>query len=232
MSHPRVSALIALLERIESSQSKKSHPHSRAIVGEVRSLTQAAQGLASMFGNPDPYETAAKNDKKVADSSRKLSQRVDTALDRWNQIFQAGSIDLDMRVNEKANLKAGPYDTEIRQVFRSMSTKDRAAFLSKSLKDADAATLSALLLAPPSVTTLDPEMVSQLRESYIAKVAPDEIAERDALMQDMDTAMTMIGVARKLSTELLNPAKLREAEAAEQLAKNAQAKFDSALNPV
>ena len=229
MSH-RVAAIQTIIQNMEKRMEGRTHTHPRALLSEMKALSQSAQALNSMYSNPDPYQTPANNDKRVAQASAKLRQRVESGLDKLNDILRTGVIDLEDRIAARTGLKPGAHDAEIRQVFRSVRPEDRLNFINNAPEAADAATLSAILTAPHVLTGIDQDIQSRYLQHYQTKKAPEEVAEREMLNETLNAAWTVRDTARKLSDELLDPAKLREAEKQEELANQAKATFESSLS--
>jgi hypothetical protein len=202
------------------------------VVSELDALARAAEALAAVHKTPDPYQTQAYHDRNVSAASNRLAKRVESASEKVNNIIRTGLHDVDARIAAKTKLKPGVHDQEIRQIFRSKTSTQQLEMLRNCIENGDSETLSALVLAPTSITGLAAEMVSRFKDAFELKLAPEEYNERVALIEDISTSHSVVQVARQFSTELLDPKAVREAEAAKEKAVEANTAFESTVNTI
>lgn len=199
----------------------RNFTHYNNLVGEVNALVRGTEALTELFKSPNPYETKAANDHRVAQASAKLAKRADEAMAKMNEIAQRGFTDLSNRIDKLSGLKPGAYDQEIRSIFRSKSEGDKVRALNAALDAGDAELLSAILLAPTVVSGVSKEMSSHFRNAHEQRTAPAEFEERAQLSEGIQDTLAIIDTTRKAASEFLNPDSMRLAE--EQAAKAAAA---------
>ena len=231
MSH-RIATMSTITGRMKNNINGRNFTHSQAVISELDALARAAEALDTVYKTRDPYQTQAYHDRNVSVASNRLAKRVDAATEKVGNIIQSGIRDIEARIAAKTKLKPGVHDQEIRQIFRSKTSTQQIEMLRNCIENGDSETLSALLIAPTSITGLAAEMVSRFKEAFEMKQAPEEFEERSALMEDFSTSYSVMQVARQFSTELLDPKAVQAAEIAKEKAVEANAAFESTVNTI
>lgn len=206
------------------------YTQSRAMAAHVGRLAEAVEAMERLAESPNPTETTARHASRVAEAGKKVQQRVAVVWDHINELGQDGTVSIQQRITETANLRPNEFAQEIRASVREMKPEGRRDVLHHAVKNGDAATVAALVNAPSVVTGLDAQYADRMKQAYIEQHAPKETAALTALSDTMSTAFSAASAAKQSAREATDPqyiAKIqREAEAAEA----AQSDFNQALS--
>ena len=220
--------LRAMVERLNEIPDNELHVHHRHLAAHATRLTAAVESLEKLIATPDPTETSAKHTQRVAEASRKLEARVAEIRDKIHDDARAGAETLTRRAEERAGLTESPYAAEVRAAVRSMTPKARDKALVQAMEDGDGATIATLTNAPAIASGLDAKHLTEVRERFVEKHAPQE---SEALADLMQTFGTVTGIASQVASAAraaTDPAAIREIERAQEDAQKAREAFDSA----
>lgn len=219
----QVSALAAILERVGAVK----HPVATEMRGDVARLHAAAAALDNVRNNRSPLDTEAAHALKLAKQARRFDPQITAVINAAMERHRSASDNLRKRIDEKVNFKIDPDDArEIRAVFRSMKHAERVEALEKLLKNGRGPELHAIVSGTELTTGIDDKMRLAFRDSYVAKHAAEEMAEREALQEDLDSLLAATRAAGDFVKELTDPGKLASIERADAEANAAGEAFD------
>jgi len=202
---------------------------SRAMAAYLSRSAAAQEAMEQLAENPNPTETEARHQTRVADAAKKQKQRVSEFWEAVNELGNDYSHDLTRRIQERAGLKEDRYAAEVRAAVRTMEPSARREVLMKALDSGDAATFAALAFAPSTTTGLEPEYTSRLTQSYYQKHAPEESAALDALTDTMGTVFSGLSAVKRAANEATDPQYIGRIQAEAEKAEGAQQAFNEAM---
>jgi hypothetical protein len=207
------------------------HREHHEVVGEVRRLVDFAEALHTLRTTRDPTQTDAAHQKRVLTAAVKFAKEAETALARMNKSWATGHLNIDARIAAKVNLKPDAYAAEVRDLYRRMSSAEKAKFFTELVDEGRGAELAAIVKAPKAVTGMPDDQRQKYEAAFVARHAPEEVREQEALKDAFDTALVVHREARGLATAYSDSAKLAEIERAENAATAAQARIDAQVHP-
>ena len=137
--------------------------------------------LAEMRAKPDPRVPMAAHLDELAKEGAKLKAESQKAYDAALK-----AVDADIASNEgfleaMGGFKAGSQAAEIRGVLRGMAEQERQAAIGDAVESLDEELLACILSSHPLALGVSADFKAAMRNRYIAKVAPDALAERELL---------------------------------------------------
>lgn len=229
---PRVRALIHMRDQlIAKAPSGDGHREHHEVVGEVRRLVDFAEALHTLRTTRDPTQTDVAHQKRVLTAAVKFAKETDAALARLNKSWATGYLNIDARIAAKVNLKPDAYAAEVRDLYRQMSSAEKAKFFTELVDEGRGSELAAIVKAPRAVTGMPEDQRQKYEAAFVARHAPDEVREQEALKETFDTALVVHREARGLAAAYSDSAKLAEIERAENAATAAQLRIDAQVRP-
>lgn len=205
------------------------HVQARAMAAHIGRLADAVAAMEKLAESPNPTETEARHQQRVADAGKKVQERAAAAWDHLNELLHDGTTAIDQKINEKANLRMNGYAEEIRASVRAMPAAERNRVLVNALDAGDAATVAALTDAPSIVTGIDADYAGRIRQSYVEKHAPDEHAAMSALHETASTAFTAASEAKAAANAATDPRYIGDIQRQAEKAEQAQGEFNQAM---
>jgi hypothetical protein len=214
---------------IAKSPSGDGHREHFEIIGVATDLVERWEALHVLRTTRDPTQTDAAHAKRVQLAVAKFAKDTEAALVRMNKSWANGFENIDARIRAKTKLNPDPaYASEIRHLYRSMSSSERVKLLSELIEGGRGPELAAIISAPKSLTGLPDQQRRQYEAAFISRHAPDEIREQEALQEVFDAALVIEREARGFAAAHSDPRRLEEITRAEAAAAAAQARFDKA----
>lgn len=188
------------------------------------------EGLAAIRETPNPTmpraATALKYKERLAQVGKVAEQQLQIAA-RQLQSAQDNATS-QMLAKTKLNQVTGRA-SEIRATLRQLDAKQRKAFINKSVENGSSEVLAAVLDAPAELSMLSDSEVSQARDFFVAKHAP----EYGETMNDLDAAQLRLSLSYDAfldETGRLRDKGIEEfAENGDRMAKEADATLDALL---
>jgi hypothetical protein len=227
---PKVRALRAIAERLTAKLPGEGHAASHQVHHHVTRLADAAEALHTLRLTRDPSQTDAAHTKKVCLAAERLNKDVTATLNGILKITGDGHANIDARINAKTKLNPDAYASEVRAVYRSKSATDQMQLLKEFVDQNRAAELAAIIKAPTSLTGMSEEHRQRWESAFIAKHAPEELAERALLEDAFSDATVSTRTAGELATAYSDPLKLAAIQKAEAVAAAAQQAFDAKVS--
>lgn len=205
------------------------------VIGEIGRLASAVESLEAVALNRNPADNDAVHMKKTHDAGVKLARAVEATRQRANEILNAHNARLSETLLDRTGLR--PPETlegimrhsEFRAAVRSLDDAKRREVLREALKAQDAQALSALFNASPLVTGIDAEFLSEMRRTYEVTVAPEVIAEVNALLEADHALSAVVRSTEKVARESQDEKAVAAFIRAEAAAAEANASFTSAM---
>lgn len=226
VKHSKVIGTIG--ERMESSATNSGY--AKKHLAEVNKMRSAVAGLEKLATSKNMKDTEGAHLSKVAKSTKRLETQVDGYLNRINDIYREGMIDIDSRIKSQAKLTPSKHAAEIRQAFRDMKPDQRSDAFNEALKNQNTEVLAAILDAPAIVSGVDDEIKNRYREAIEKVMAPEAYAEREALHDSLNSSLIALKSVRNAIKDGFDPVKLAEIDAAEQAHQEATQAFESAMS--
>ncbi len=193
-------------------------------------LRDGVNALGTLNSTPNPTETQAAHQKRVAVAAQKFDQSITATRARMQSIVHEGLYEIAKRVDLKVDLHQDGFASEVRASFRQMSDVERVAVLHELAESNRGPELAALIKSPRLLTGLSEETQSRFQNFIIAAHAPDEYHEQEALVESFDSVFFIApDFAREMATEYADPVKLAKIAADEAAAIAAVAALDSAI---
>lgn len=225
----------AILEHEQARTPGKTYEGRTAYLQEVARLHSAVAGLEGVALNRNPSDTDEAHAKKTHNAGMKLAAAVAATKSRATEILNSESARLSAELVARTGLRAPTTledisrHAELRSVLRGMTAKARVAALSDAVAAKDTDVLAAVFTASPLVTAIPHELMATMRLSYEQEVAPEILAELDALLEADSVLQTAARTADTAATDVQDADALDAFVQAEQAAVEAAAAFDSAL---
>jgi len=212
---------------LDTPRKEAGRPCSALEIAESATSRVSGQfkALAEMHSNRDPRITPAAHMEKVAqaaertgrDARKVLGGALETLGKKKAQILS----ELDSRLGIAPN--ASPHAQEIRSVIRSMSEKDRSAFIMDALNKGDNVTVSAILEAHPVTIGLEQKHIDGYKQRYYHLHAKDDLRHVKALDTAAERIAQQIDDTVEISAQLeaLPPELAQQAQRADEAAAKA-----------
>lgn len=222
-------ALRKMLEKMQQVPDSDLYSGHRQINASVIRLVSALEGLEGIALHRDPTETEAKHAQRVAEAARKLEARIEEIRTQLDAGLRDSASRLDDVISEQAGLAENEFAREIREAVRNMPEKKRLETLSQAVRDGEAATVAALVNAPPVTTGLAPEHTSKLVDHYRHVHAPEASAAFDELWDAYDHALTVVSNVKEAATSAYDPSFINAVQAQQAAAEKAAQSFNESL---
>lgn len=234
MAHThRTLAITKLFERAFARMPSTPAPTAQVTLAQAGRIKSIAEAMESIALNRNPTETDAAHAVRVSKAAATLKTEVSNAFTRVNQNLSDGMRNIQAKIDEATGLKSqSPSATEIRSVFRGLKAADRTELISKAIKDRDTEILAAVLGAHPLLSGLDAKYQTDMRRSYEEQVAPELVAEGDALIDIDAEVAALLRTAEMAAAEAVAPDYIARVAEAAQKAEAAQSEFTAATAPI
>jgi hypothetical protein len=199
------------------------------VYGQIVILSEAAAALHNLHVTRDPTITDGAHVKKITAAAQRFDREITEAINRILKIQGDGLADIERRRAAKTNFKPDVYASEVRDMYRRMTPTERTALLDELVKDpARGSELAALIsrVVPRSATGMTEEYRAKWEAAYLAKHAPELVAEEAALNEAAEAAFTTTKVAGEVAKAMTDPIQLAAVTAAEEAARSAEAAFN------
>ncbi len=224
------SGLEHMAAKLTEKLPRGEHVSLRKLQAEILRLRDGVNALGTLNSTPNPTETQATHERRVAVAAGKFDKSITATRDRMQSIVKEGLWEIAKRIDLKVNLHQDGFASEVRASYRLMSGVEKAAVLHELAESNRGPELAALIKSPRLLTGISEEMQSRFENFIIAKHAPDEYYEQAALMESFDAALLVApDFARDMATEYADPVKLAKIAADEAAAIAAVAKLDAAI---
>jgi len=229
---PRVRALREIAERLTAKQPAGEDGHSTwhqvhaHVVRHVVRLADAAEALYNLRVTRDPTQTPDAHTKRVGLAAERFNKDITATFNHINKVIGDWERDIAARIAAKTNLVPDAYAAEIRAVYRSKSPTEQMELINEFVAQNRAAELAAVIKAPASLTGMSDEHRARYEAAYVAKHAPGEVAEKEALEDAFNDALVVTNTAGALAKAYSDPDKLAEIAKAEAVAATAQQAFN------
>lgn len=201
----------------------------RALYNSIARLANGLDNLNKMHSSPSPTEMPAAHLKKVMSAAEKLSAKIATTRAELTDAYVSGRGEIQARINEKIKLQPDNFAMEIRQRFHSLDAGEKTKLLGELVEQNNGSAFAAIVLAPPILTGLDPEIQARYMAALHEKHAPAELAEQEALLSAYDAAWFAAQTADEAAAEFTDAAALAKITEQEAQAEAAQAAFSQAV---
>jgi hypothetical protein len=201
------------MQKLVDRMGERSNPtrHTSALLSISRGLVAAAEAVSGLHA-------VAPSGRGAADAARRLAAKVEAVVRELNEHTRAGVMELDAAILQKSNLVQTPFAAEIRSVFRGLAPEAAQDYLRRAVEAGESEAIAALCCVPHTLTLIDPAQASRFRQFHEERMAPEESRSRAELMDDLNAALLIAGLARDQCAELLSP----ESQRAEQAAQRAE----------
>lgn len=220
-----ISTLTNLADRITAKLPDNGHAATRNLYNAVARLRVGLETIETLNNTPSPTEAAGAHQKRIMAAAAKLAEKVTTIRERLHEITRDGLAEIDARIAQKVRLVPNEYAAEIRAQFRNMDSKAQFHLLRDLAENNRGPELAAIVKAPAILTGLSEEVARNYTQVIVAKHAPDEMAEQEALIAGFSTAMLATDTANKAAQSFTDPAQLAALEKGEAAAAAAMDAF-------
>jgi len=211
-------AFLASDKALDTPRKEAGRPCNALEIAEVatRRVSGQFKALAEMHSNRDPRVTPAAHMQKVAQTAEKTGKdarkNLGSALEMLGKKKTQILSDMDSHLGIAPN--ASPHAQEIRGVIRSMSEKDRSAFIQNAIETGDNVTVSAVLEAHPVTVGLEQKHIDGYRQRYYHMHGKEDLRHvmaldkaADRITQQMDDTVDVGAQLEALPPELAEEAK-------------------------
>jgi len=225
---PKLHALAAIVDHLgKRAPSGNGHDAWRQVFGQVAILTEAAWALHKMHLARNPVETEAAHVKKITLAAERFDREITVAINRIAKITGDGLASIERRRNAKIHLVADrAYEAEIRAVFRSLSPTKQTEMLNHLTEQGDGPSLAAIIKAPGTLTGMADDHRKKYELAYIARHAPEELAEEKTLLEAQETAFVTTRTAGEVAKAYTDAATLQQITASEKASEETAAAFN------
>ena len=205
------------------------------VIGEIGRLHSAVQSLESIALNRNPADNDAVHMKKTHEAGQRLANSAKAIRSRANEILNTHNERLREALLQRTGLRppetleAIMRQSELRAVVRSMDGKARNDILRDAVKAKDVDTLNALFNASPLVTGIDPNFMGEMRNAYEKSVAPEIVAEVEAMLEADHALQVVVRNAETAATQSQDEKAMVAFVKAEEAAKAAQQSFSESM---
>ena len=180
----QLQALRAIVSRITGSD-----PTSEKIRSILSRIESEASGLLELAKKPDPLKSPAANELVVnAEKARLRTLIAESRGKLTNLVNSFRAADEAARIT-RAKLVPDAFATEIRNVFRSLDTAGKHAFMGEAMKAGDGSTIAAIVTVPAVLSGLSAQQSEQYREAFLESIAPSNKGTADEMQVICDTAI-------------------------------------------
>lgn len=225
----------AILERELKRLEGKAMDAPTRIIGEVGRLHSAVQGLEAIAFNRNPADNDAVHMRKTHEAGQRLAKSAEATRTRANEILNTHTARLREALLQRTGLRppealdAIMRQSELRAVVRSMESTARNDILRQAMKAKDTETLNALFNAPALVTGLDPKFADEMRTAYEQTVAPEIVAEIDAMLVADHALQVVVRNAETAAKDAQDDGAMAAFVRAEEAARAAQQNFSQSM---
>lgn len=221
-----------LLNRARSSIPSSEAPVAGAAVAIGERLHRMVAAMESMAETRNPTDTEAAHALKVSKAAGSIRAEAKKAADRLLEIRTEGTFNLQRKIDAITGLATmSPDAAEVRAIFRSMATEAKMQVVQDALAAKDNHLLSSILGAHPFLSGIDRQYQHDMIKHYEAKVAPELVAEQEALAEVGVAIRTLIGAADQVAREAERPDYVAKVADMARQADAAQAEFNQAVAP-
>jgi len=232
MANRQSLAVSKVLERAVARLQSRPQAGAAEMVQGARRVAKMLEGLEAIAHQRNPTETREAHALRVSKAAEKLLEQIEASGAKDNETRTMAVRGVQARIDDLTKLADGPRGREIRDVFRSMDDKGRAALIDSAMAAQDHETLGAILRAPSYLSGMDAERQVRYRTHYETKIAPKLVAEFDEILAADESAATVRRVAREVATQARHPDFIAKIEKDMAEAERAQRSFDSAVGEV
>lgn len=216
----------AILDRALRRVEAQGFDGATRLVGELTKVHSAVAAMEKSLSMPSPAHDAVTRARHKVEAGERLAQSLEKMRSAANELLNLHMNAVRGRLQDATGLRpAATADRhivhgEIRAVVRGMDDSGKRALLVReAIKARDAEVLSAVLLAPPFLTGLDERLRDDLRADYERQVAPEVIAEMEALLDADRDVSAALRSAHAAADDTRNAEFLRRLDEASAAAK-------------
>lgn len=229
MGH-RSAASQKLLERALAMKPSGDAVVVSATISIGQRVHRMLEAMEQVAENRNPTETEAAHALRVSKMAATLKEEVGKARSSLNHHVSDGMRNLQTKIDQATGMKEqGPMAAEMRAVVRAAAPGELVKMIGDAIKAKDAELLSAVLGVHPLLSGIDPKFQQDMRRAYEAEVAPDLLAEQEALLEVDAEISSLVGVADTASLEAARPDYVALVAAQARQAEVSQAKFAEAV---
>ena len=196
---------------------------------EVTRLRSRAEALDNVRARRSPLDTPAAHALKVAKMARTFNSEITATLNRAGQIWSEGAKDVHRRIDEKVNLKADEFASEIRTAYRALGGKAQAELIGRLARENRGPEMAAIVRAPSVLTGISDEQKAIYEKMIVETHAPNEVEEAQALEEAFSAVQSATSAAGRLVKDMTDPARLAAIESEAAAADEAGAAFQSSF---
>lgn len=198
----------------------------RQIRQEIDGLGKLMQSLIDIREQKDPTKTAAAIALEYGQKFEKAQDTVKRRIERLSSILANLSEEADRTLIEKSGLYRNTgREAEFREVLRGMTEKQRKDFVKRAVDNGQPEVLSAIMDAPPELSGLTDEYVTNAKEQYIGLHFPEYARERGLINDAAELVELAVDGFRHQSSKIRDPYLEVEADEAKKRADAADAEF-------
>lgn len=205
----------AMIDRVAAHAKASNSEYVARMAGELVPLPAALEKIHSIvMAAPDPFPDSPDRKTKLAAqlgrvkvelASFALDCEILAIKDRLHEELVCAMQDLLPRLDEKTKLIPSKFDAKNRGLYHNRPMVKKLKAIATAIKKDDRKTLGALLLTPSALTGINPEFIARFMTAFQKKNAPDEFAEKQAVIDTYNLALEALGVARKACFLVANP---------------------------
>lgn len=149
----------------------------------ITAAGRVVESLDRFAKTRNPTVTPDAHSLKVEAKAKTATADMARIFEGFNEALRRRVIELDTSINEATNFRANEQAAEIRAAIRGMPEKERLkAVLAMAADRNSGPVLAALSGQPAFLTGLQPDFSSKIITAFQFKHAPEQVAERDALV--------------------------------------------------
>lgn len=225
--HHAVRAIEAIAKRMVRELG--DNPAALRLQSEAKRLQEGTAALDNVNAHPSPLDTPDGHALKVARLAKKLDAQITDSINRAGDILRDGLSDAQRRIDEKVDLRPNAFASEIRAVFRGLSSTAKAAMINDLVVSNRGPELAAIVKAPLVLTGITEDRRETYERMILSKHASAELNEQAKLEEVHHAFMRAEQAASRFVQGLTDPKRVANIESNEARAIAASEGFERSL---